>query len=215
MSYGGYKDQGNPYGNPYTSASNTEAGYGQGQEQHEMQTYTQQGQYGEQQYNTLESYNAPPADLQDFLRRRNGVAEQISKLGGETDSISTKQREALRSASPEHLQQEVQEMIQRFRLTASNIRSQIQALNDEATREGNETKVQHVNILFGDFKNKLSALQQAESGYNQDLRQRMMREYRIVHPNAPDEEAMRAVSDQASYGEGGVFTQAVCGLEAP
>ncbi|KAH8911837.1 t-SNARE [Coniochaeta sp. PMI_546] len=220
MSYGGYQDQGNPYGTPYTSSPNTEAGYGRGQEQHELQNY-QPGQY--ESYGQQQSQNAPPASggygdystpaAQDgyggggnFFDRRTQVSGQIDELDREIEDISDKQGQALQSTNPEREQQQIQEMIQRFRLTASGIRSQIQSLKNEAGAD--QAKLQHVNLLMNNFRSRYDRLLQLESNYNQQVRTQMARQYQIVNPNATPEEARDAVADQ-SFQDGGIFQQAL------
>ncbi|OIW23621.1 t-SNARE [Coniochaeta ligniaria NRRL 30616] len=218
MSYGGYQDQGNPYGTPYNSASNTEAGYGRGQEQHELQNY-QPGQY--ESYGQQQSHNAPAASggygdystpaasngaANSFFGRRDYINEQIRELDGELVGISEKQDNALGSTTPEREQQQIQEMIQRFKMTASGIRSQIQSLKNEAGAD--KAQEQHVDLLMKNFKSKYDRLLQLESSYNQKVRTQMARQYQIVNPDASLEEALGAVQDQ-SFQDGGVFAQAI------
>lgn len=220
MSYGGYQDQGNPYGAPYNSASNTEAGYGRAQEQHELQNY-QPGQYesyGQQQQPQQSytepaasggygGYNAPAASgANNFFDRRTQVGGQIEELDREIQEISNKQRQALDSTNPEREQREIQEQIQRFRLTAQEIRSQLQTLMNEAGED--QTKSQHVKALMTSFRSRHAQLQSLESSYNQQVRTQMARQYQIVNPNVTEEEARNAVQDQ-SFAQGGIFQQAV------
>lgn len=227
MSYGGYQDQGNPYGNPYTSASNAGTGYGHGQEQHELQTY-QPGQY--ESYGQQPGQNAPatsgaygdysaPATNSgyggggNFFEMRTQVGAQVEALDREIEDISDKQGQALQSTNPEREQQQIQEMLQRFRLTASNVRSQIQSLKNEAGAD--QSKQQHVNLLMNEFKSRYDRLLQLESSYNQQVRSQMARQYQIVNPNATEAEAFEAVADQ-SFEQGGIFQQAVISsLSAP
>ncbi|KAB5525730.1 t-SNARE [Coniochaeta sp. 2T2.1] len=224
MSYGGYKDQGNPYGNPspYNSASNTEAGYGQGgQEQHELQTY-QPGQYesyGQQQQ--PQSYNNAPAsntqygdfsapsaaaEPQSFFQRRTDVGRRIEELDREIGEIRSLQHAALGSTNPDREQAQVEEQVQRFRLTAQDVRAQIQALKNEAGAD--QTKVQHVNLLMKDFRSRYDTLLQLESNFNRSLRGQMERQYRAVNPDASEEE-IQAVVQGRTAADGGIFQQAL------
>ncbi|KAJ9141614.1 t-SNARE [Coniochaeta hoffmannii] len=228
MSYGGYQDQGNPYGNPYTSASNTEAGYGRGQqgqqEQHELQTY-QPGQY--ESYGQQQSYNNAPAASgaygdysspapagqdgyggggNDFYNKREQIGRQIEELDREIEQISNKQEQALQSTNPESEQQQIQLMIQRFRMTAQGIRSQLQSLKNEAGAD--KAKQNHIDLLMRNFRSRHERLLQLESNYNQQVRAQMARQYRVVNPDATEEEARNAVADQ-SFEQGGIFQQAL------
>jgi syntaxin 1B/2/3 len=227
MSYGGYQDQGNPYGTPYNAASNTEAGYGRGQqEQHELQTY-QPGQYesyGQQQ----PSNNAPAASGQygdysapapapavhdgyrgggnDFFSKRERIGREIEQLDRDIGDISKRQEQALRSTNPEREQQQIQEMIQRFRMTAQDLRSQLQALTNEAGAD--KGKQTHVNSLKDSLKSRMRGMMELETSYNQQVREQMARQFLIVNPDATPEQARDAVADQ-SFNEGGIFQQAV------
>lgn len=231
MSYGGYQDQGNPYGNPYTSASNTEAGHGRGrqEEQHELQTY-QPGRY--ESYGQQQSYSNAPAASQaygdysapapaardgygagsDFFSNRARIAQQIEQLDHDLNDMSTLQEEARQSMDPTREQQQIRELTQRFRMTAQAIRSELQTLTNEAGTD--RGKQSHVNSLKESLKAKVNRMLQAESSYNEHVRREMARQYQIVNPGVSDEEARAAVADQ-SFESGGIFQQAVCIARSP
>lgn len=215
MSYGGYQDQGNPYGNPYTSASNTEAGYGRGQEQHELQNY-QPGQY--ESYGQQQSYNAPAAQggygdysaptpsnggANSFFERRAATYQQIQALDGEIAKISDSQNAVLASTDPTRPQQQLDSVVGQFRLTLTHIGDELRELKALAS---NDTEMKHVTALRDAFKEKTARWQQLDSQYRQQTAAQISRQIRIVNPDATDGEIRSIVE---SGNDEGVFQQAV------
>jgi len=231
MSYGGYQDQGNPYGNPYTSASNTEAGYGRGQqgqqEQHELQTY-QPGQYesyGQQQsYNNApatsgaygdysapapagqDGYGAPAGGAQSFFQRRQAIYAELEQLDGQIEDISRRQTAVFNNPDPGRAEQQLDSEVQQFRLTLTHIGDELRELKRLAT---NEAELKHVAALRDSFKEKTTRWQQQDSRYRQQQAHQIARQARVVNPDVTDEE-IRSIMESGN--EGGVFQQAVSRL---
>lgn len=209
------------YGNPYANAPSAEAG------QHEMQNYAQPyaqesnpyAQDGTQNYQQQQSYDAPGGayggygggeQRNDFFSKVTRSKEQIDGLDNEISRIDQKQNQALSSTNPTYDQQEVQELIQAFRMNCSNIRAQLQELKNEAGTNAN--KNDRVRLLMDAFKEKHRRLFEQEQRYQQGVRAAMERQYQIVNPGATPEEARQAVQDNDFNSQGGLFQQAVSSL---
>jgi syntaxin 1B/2/3 len=227
MSYGGYQDQGNPYGTPYNSASNTEAGYGRGQqEQHELQTY-QPGQY--ESYGQQQSHNnapaasgryddystpAPPA-AQDghgavggggagnFFSRRDAIDKQLEALDKQINDLGTRQGMVFRSADPSRADQQLDGEVQQLRLTLTHIGDELRELKALAR---SPAELRHVAALRDSFKERTTRWQQQDSSYRQQQADQIARQARVVNPDVTEDE-IRSILESGN--EGGVFQQAV------
>lgn len=189
MSYGGSADQGSSYAN----ASNTEAGYSRGQEQHEMQNYSQLGQ----QQSTSDYPRDPFWDL------RSSIGQQVEALDNDIRQIAQKQNQVLNSTNPAQDQQQLDDLVSRFRLSSSNILSQIHELKDLAN---SQDKVKQFNTLRTNFKHKVGGLNELEKGFRESSAMQFGRQYRIANPEASDAEVADALESGVNEG---IFQQAV------
>lgn len=222
MSYGGYQDQGNPYGNPYTSAPNAETGYGRGQEQHELQTY-QPGQYesyGQQQYNAPATsgrygdFSAPapvpePAptasngETNRFFQRRSDAYKQIQALDQKIADITGAQNAVLSDMDQTRAQQYLDSLVGDFRLTLTHIGDELRELK---ALSRSEPELKHVAALRDSFKEKTTRWQQLDAQYRQRSAAQIGRQARIVNPDVTDDE-IRSIMENGN--EEGVFQQAL------
>jgi syntaxin 1B/2/3 len=200
------------YAQPYAQESNPYA--------QETTPYSQGGnpyaQDDTDNYQQPQAHDAPGGANQgygggehgnDFFSKLTHARGQIGELDNEIFYIDQKQKEALSSTNPARDQQEVEQMIQTFKMKCSDIRAQLQALKNEAGSD--RSKAQHVNTSMGDFKRKYQRLLEQERKYQQDVRTAMERQYLIVNQDATPEEARRAVEETDFNSQGGLFQQAV------
>lgn len=78
---------------------------------------------------------------------------------------------------------------------------------DAARSGGNVTKDSQIRNLKSQFKSQLEQYQQEESTYKKRYQDQIARQYRIVNPDATEEEVHEAA--QANWGDEGVFQTAV------
>lgn len=69
-------------------------------------------------------------------------------------------------------------------------------------------KERQVATIKAEFERELSNYQKEESIYSQRYREQIARQYRIVNPDATEEEVRNAAD--ADWGNEGVFQTAVC-----
>ncbi|KPM43099.1 hypothetical protein AK830_g3461 [Neonectria ditissima] len=200
MSYGQYNQ------NPYQEGPPQEAGYGQanpyaqeqpGHNQYEMQDYTQQPA----------SSNA--LSQNDFLNRVQNLRNDIKALTNDIDFIGQLHQRTLGStdgAAKEQLEQYVAQT--QIRNTA--IKDGIKSLERDlvkTTDTSRNTKSTQLSSLKTFFKSELDKYQSIERDYRQRYRDQIARQYRIVNPDASEDEVQQA--SEADWGNEGVFQTAL------
>lgn len=199
MSYNQYQQ------NPYTQGSAAEQGYGQqpyggqAQEQHEMQPYGQQAPAG-------------PSTLSqtEFLNKVSYVRTEIRQLTVDVNSIEQAHQRALGGNTDSYAQTELENLVSETQLRNTRIRDSIRQLKTDAERTHDSTqaiKTRQFDTLNNDFKKELQRYMEKEKEYKDRYREQVARQYRIVNPEASDDE-VRAVADGDPNSEG-IFQQAV------
>ncbi|ETS81888.1 hypothetical protein PFICI_06890 [Pestalotiopsis fici W106-1] len=187
MSYNQY--QSNPYGS-------ADQGYG-GQE-HELQSYPQQ------------PHGAVTLTQQDFLQRISHLREQIGTLTTNVQAIASLHQRALAESDGGLSAQQLERVVAETQTLNGGIRDQLKFLATDASRttDGSKgLKEQQVATLKNNFERELRAYQQEESQYRQRYRDQIARQYRIVNPDASEDEVRQAT--EADWGNEGVFQTAL------
>ncbi|OTB06977.1 hypothetical protein M426DRAFT_318341 [Hypoxylon sp. CI-4A] len=192
MSYGQYQN------NPYEEAPSAEQGYGYGQD-HELQNYPQQQQ--------------PASDTlsqQDFLGRIQFLRNEIGTLTNNVRTIASLHQRALAESDGGVASQQLERIVADTRTLNAGIRDQLKFLANDANRTtdaGRVVKERQVNTIRSEFERELRSYQEEESSYSQRYRDQIARQYRIVNPDATEDEVRQAT--EADWGNEGVFQTAL------
>ncbi|ROV93767.1 hypothetical protein VSDG_07007 [Cytospora chrysosperma] len=214
MSYSQYS------GNPYQAAPAQESGYGnpygnpnpynEGTEQHEMQQFNQgQGQGQQNPYGTTQQSSHNTLSQQDFLQRVSHVRNEIRSLTTDVHGIASLHHAAL-GGSDDTAQRKLDNLVASTQLKNTSIRDQIRSLKAdvERTTDGSAgMKKRQFEALNGDFKKELQNYLQEEQQYRDRYRDQIARQYRIVNPEATEEEVREAAD--TDWGNEGVFQTAL------
>ncbi|KAJ9156297.1 Syntaxin-like protein psy1 [Pleurostoma richardsiae] len=196
-------------GNPYQDGPSQEGGYGYGnpygEEQHEMQPYGEQPQQPA-------AAAAPAAHVltqQDFLARVSHVRNEIRSLTADVQQIAGLHQRALAGSDPA-AQQQLDALVASTQLKNTSIRDQLRTLQHDAERTTDGSaglKQRQFSALNNDFKKELQGYLQEEQQYKERYRDQIARQYRIVNPDATEEQ-VREAADQ-DWGNEGIFQTAL------
>jgi len=144
---------------------------------------------------------------QDFLTRVEAAKSDIRDLTANISSIGTLHQKALSSPDSGSSAQ-LEHLVSQTQILNTRIRDQIKFLETDAARSGgNVTKDAQIRTLKQNFKTQLEEYQREEQTYRQRYQEQIARQYRIVNPEATDEEVREAAN--ADWGDEGVFQTAV------
>lgn len=218
--------------NPYSQGPAAEGGYNgydQGQQQYggnqygggqyEMQPYGnqpqgygQQGPYDEeqpQQQQPAQTSNAPTLTQQDFLGRISNLRNEIRSLGADIEQIAQLHQRALSSTDPSATSQ-VDQAVSQTQVRNTAIKEQIKFLERDAQRTqdaSRASKQAQLNSIRETFKKELQNYMSMEGDYQKRYREQIARQYRIVNPEASEDEVRQAT--EADWGNEGVFQTAL------
>ena len=192
--------------NPYNQAPSAEAGYGYSQpydqpEQHEMQPY------GQQQYSNQPSANV--LSQGDFLSRVSAIKDEIKTLGVNVQNIGTLHQRALTSNDGQ-AQRQLDDLVAQTQLKNTSIRSQISQLRGDAERTTDGSfgiKKRQYEMINNEFKAAIQRFMQEEQQYQERYRDQIARQYRIINPQASEDEVRQAAD--ADWGNEGIFQTAL------
>ncbi|KAL3953213.1 hypothetical protein ACCO45_013156 [Purpureocillium lilacinum] len=221
MSYG--QQSQNPY--YQAPAPQQESGYQPAnpyaQDQYEMQDYGNQDQYGNQYghpYGGTQSAQQPQQSQQsrrpvmsqsEFLDRVKSLRDDIRGLTSDIDTIGQLHQRTLSSTDPNSRQQ-LDRFVAETQSRNTVITDEIKRLErDVNSTEGPErnTKKPQFDSLKTFFKSELDKYHSIERDYEQKYREQIARQYRIVNPDATEQEVQEA--SQADWGNEGVFQTAL------
>ncbi|KAI1662684.1 t-SNARE [Daldinia decipiens] len=190
MSYGQYQN------NQYQDGSLAEQGY----QEHELQNYPEQQQISD----TLPQ--------QDFLNRIQFLRNEIRTLTSNVQTIASLHQRALAEGDGGAASQQLERVVADTQTLNTGIRDQLKFLaNDAYKSPPNSTtrdmKDRQVATIKAEFERELSNYQKEESVYSQRYREQIARQYRIVNPEATEEEVRNAAD--ADWGNEGVFQTAL------
>jgi syntaxin 1B/2/3 len=172
------------------------------EEQLEMQPY----------YAQNATPSTPSMPTNDFLQQVQNTRTEIRSLASNVQQIANLHQRALASANSNGaLQQQLDQLIAAAQQKNSTIRADIQSLKVDTESSDQTTfalKRGQVESLTADFKKEVQRYLSEEQNYKSLCRDQIARQYRIVNPDATEEEA-RGAADQDWRNEG-VFQTAVC-----
>ncbi|KAF2418481.1 putative syntaxin-like protein psy1 [Tothia fuscella] len=203
---GGYNQSGNPY------ANNDQQHLGQpplNQQISQTSNYSQQGTPGMTPQNTVapQSHGPNVMSNQDFLTRVDGVRKQIDSLSNQVSSIASAHQRAISSPDGGSSAQ-VEHLVSQTQVLNTQIKDQIKYLETDAARSGgNVTKDSQIRNLKSQFTSRLEQYRQEESQYKKRYQEQIARQYKIVNPEASEDEVREAA--QANWGDEGVFQTAL------
>lgn len=181
-----------PYGQPYES-------YGQ----------QQQSPYGApQQHQQQHRPNA--LSQQEYLSRVSDIRAQIQTLTNSVHQVAQLHQRALTS-SDGSAQRQLEQLVSETQLLNTSIRDQIKQLkaDTERTTDGSfNLKKRQFESLNKDYKAEIQKFIQEEQQYKERYREQIARQYRIVNPEATEDEVRQAAD--ADWGNEGIFQTAVC-----
>ncbi|KAF8429292.1 t-SNARE [Tirmania nivea] len=152
-------------------------------------------------------------DFHDFLSQVTAIENNISNLSQNVTRIAGLHNQTLQSydtgsASSAQLTAQLESLVAETSLLNSHIRDEIKFLERDSKFPGDPQgmpKRQQVDKLKKSFDHELKNYQLMESQYRGQYRAQMERQYRIVRPDATQEEVDQAVES----GETQVFSQAI------
>jgi syntaxin 1B/2/3 len=181
------------------------------QEQHEMQPYgQQQGQYGQEEYEQPQQPAGHVLSQGDFLSRVSAIRSEIQNLGVHVQNVATLHQRALTS-NDGSAQRQLDDLVAQTQLKNTSIRGQIQQLKGDAERTTDSIfglKKRQYEIINNEFKAAIQKFIQEESQYKERYREQISRQYRIINPQASEQEVRDAAD--ADWGNEGIFQTAVC-----
>ncbi|CAK7269650.1 hypothetical protein SEPCBS119000_003676 [Sporothrix epigloea] len=204
MAYSQYQGQQaqNPYeqyqGNPYHNAGTAENGYG-APEQHEMQPYGQ----------PEAATGAPVMSQQEYLTQVSNVRGEIRSLTTSVQSVASLHQRALGGNDPSAAQQ-LEQLVAETQVKNTQIRNQLRILQRDCERTSDSThalKKRQFETLNNDFKRELQGYMTEEKQYRERYREQISRQYRIVNPDATEDEVNQAAD--ADWGSEGIFQTAL------
>ncbi|CAN8106202.1 unnamed protein product [Discula destructiva] len=189
--YGSAPPPGN-YSTPYSNYGATE--------QHEMQN--------------LPQASSSPVNVlgqQEFLSRIGQLRKEVRTLSTDVQQISLLHQAAL-NGNDDSAQRRLDELVAATQHKNNNIRAQLRTLKAdvEATplsASGASTKKQQWEVLNRDFRKELQGYLEEEQSFKERYRQQIARQYRIVNPDAPEDEVRQAA--ERDWSDEGVFQSAL------
>lgn len=178
------------------------------QEQHELQAYP----YGGSSTGTATT----GLSQQDFLSRVSNIRTEIRALAGDVQRIGVLHQQALAGTGADDdtaTQRQLDELVATTQQRNSSIRDQIRELKTDADRTPSNagtvgsTKKNQWEAINRDFQKELENYLQEEKAFRDRYRDQIARQYRIVNPDANEEEVRRAA--EMDWGNEGVFQTAV------
>ncbi|RDW81996.1 putative syntaxin-like protein psy1 [Coleophoma cylindrospora] len=209
MSYTQYQQYG---GNPYNNGPDAESGYGNGtslQQPGLQQQASQPSQYSANDVSAVPASNV--LSQQNFLERVDFAKSEIRTLTSNIQQIASFHQRALSSPDANSSAQ-LEDLVTKTQLKNTQIRDQIKFLELDAakTQDGTKSlKARQAKQLKSDFEKELHSYQQEEVQYRQRYRDQIARQYRIVNPEATEQEVQEA--SELDWGSEGVFQTALKG----
>lgn len=211
MSYTQYQQYG---GNPYNNGPNAEAGQGgagylgEPELNQEMSNYSQTSNYSNAGAPGV-SHTSTVLSQQEFLQRVDFAKSEIRNLSSNIQEIASLHQRAL-SSPDSNSSQQLENLVTQTQLKNTQIRDQIKYLEGDAvkTQDGTKSvKARQAKNLKTEFEKSLKDYQQEEVAYRQRYRDQIARQYRIVNPEASEQEVQEA--SNMDWGSEGVFQTAL------
>lgn len=174
--------------------------------QHEQSNYSQTSQYSNAGVPVVHS---TPLTQEAFLERVDYAKREIRTLTSNIQEIASLHQRELSSPDSRSSAQ-LENLVTQTQLKNTQIRDQIKYLELDAVKTQDSTKsmkARQAKQLKTDFEKTLEEYRSEELGYRQRYREQIARQYRIVNPEATDQEAEEAA--ELDWGSEGVFQTAV------
>lgn len=173
------------------------------QDQHELQNYPQASRPA--------ASSGAVLSQQEFLSRTNDVRGEIRSLATDVQSISQLHQAAL-SGTDDSAQRRLDDLVASTQNKNNSIREQLRSLKADVEQtplnsSGASTKKSQWEVLNRDFQKELQGYLQEEQTFRTKYRDQIGRQYRIVNPDASEDEVRRAA--EMDWGSEGVFQSAV------
>lgn len=153
---------------------------------------------------------------QAFLDKVQGLRKDINSLTQDVDHIGQLHQRILSSADDsDRARQQLEQYISQTQIRNTAIKDQIKGLERDLAGSTSDTynlKNKHLQSLKSFFTSELDKYQSLERDYQHRYRDQIARQYRIVNPDASEQEVEQAAN--ANWSDEGVFTTAV-GLLTP
>lgn len=146
---------------------------------------------------------------QDFLARVQSLRNDIKVLTSDVDHIGQLHQRTL-SSTDGQAKDQLEQYVTQTQVRNTSVKDGIKGLERDlaATTDGSRnTKSTQLQSLKTFFKSELDKYQSLERDYEQRYRDQIARQYRIVNPDASEEEVREA--SQTDWGNEGVFQTAV------
>ncbi|KAH8117351.1 t-SNARE [Phellopilus nigrolimitatus] len=203
----GYDQQGgqNQYGNQYSNNSyQREPAYEQGNS-YELSQVGNGNQYGNQ-YN-----GAPVDDMTAFYNEIAAIQDEIRNFNVNIDQISRLHSRLLTNVEPDNSasNQQLENMMEETRSMSVTLKNRIKALQTQPVdlKSANMRKPQ-IDLVRSKFMDAIKKYQSEEKVYRDKYKVRMARQFRIVKPDATEEEVAEVVNGDQNVQ---IFAQAAVG----
>lgn len=144
---------------------------------------------------------------QAFLTRVDAVKSEINNLTQQVSSIAAIHQRVF-SSPDSNASAQLESVTTQTQVLNERIKDEIRALEVDAKRSGsNATKDTQVRSLKNSFKQQLEYFRKEELEYSAKYRDQIKRQYKIVNPDATEDEVQEAAD--ADWGNEGVFQTAV------
>ncbi|GKU01034.1 snare protein [Fusarium langsethiae] len=205
MSYDQYNQ------NPYQQGPAQESSHGYSQTNPYAQDAPAHGnnQYEMQDYSQQTPATSSSLSQQEFLNRVQKLRDEIKGLTTDIDHIGVLHSRTLGSTdgSANH---ELEQYVSQTQIRNTAIKDGIKGLERDLAKTNDSsrtTKNTQLQSLRTFFKSELDKYQSVERDYQQRYRDQIARQYRIVNPDASEEEVQEAAN--ADWGNEGVFQTAL------
>ncbi len=140
----------------------------------------------------------------------SAIRADIQGLTTAIQNIATLHQQTLAS-SDSAARQQLDDQVAATQLRTTTIRSQIKQLKTDTERSANDgsfgIKKRQFESLNGDFRATIQRFIEEEQQYKERYREQIARQYRIVNPDATEEQVQQAAD--ADWGDEGIFQNAV------
>jgi syntaxin 1B/2/3 len=152
-------------------------------------------------------YAPPEVNLQDFFDEVEQIRGGIEKVNANIATIESLHQRSLNEvdeSSQQNTQHRLEALVAETSSLNNSLASRIKILKGKASRD--PSKSPQVGALDRNFKDTLRKYQMVEKTFADRTREQMARQYRIVRPDASDEEVRQACEDAQGQQ---IFSQAV------
>ncbi|KXJ91066.1 t-SNARE [Microdochium bolleyi] len=163
--------------------------------------------YGQQQQQPAQPH---VLSQQDFLGRIGFLRDEISTLTRNIEAIASLHQRSLAESDGGLSSQQLERIVSETRNLNASIRDQLKFLANDAAKTQDSSrslKERQVNTIKNEFERELHSYQNEESSFRQRYRDQIARQYRIVNPEASEDEVRQAA--EADWGNEGVFQTAL------